>query len=143
MSNEDGTLWLVCNGEIYNDQELRKGLEQRGHHVRTNCDVETLLNLYEEVGPKCVKQAIGMFAAAIWDVCQQTLFLARDRLGKKPLYYRATPTQVLFGSEVKALLQHPACPRELDERSLSKYLACEYVPSLHCIIKGSYLEYRA
>jgi asparagine synthase (glutamine-hydrolysing) len=136
MSNEDGTLWLVCNGEIYNYQELRQGLEQRGHHFRTNCDVETLLHLYEETGPECVKQANGMFAAAIWDVRKQTLFLARDRLGKKPLYYRATPTQFMFGSEVKALLQHPACPRELDPRSLSKYLAYEYVPSPHCIFKG-------
>jgi len=136
MSNEDGTLWLVCNGEIYNYQELRQGLEQRGHRFRTNCDVESLLHLYEETGPDCVKQANGMFAAAIWDTRRQTLFLARDRLGKKPLYYRATPTQFLFGSEVKALLQHPACPRELDRRSLSKYLAYEYVPSPHCIFKG-------
>jgi asparagine synthase (glutamine-hydrolysing) len=136
MSNEDGTLWLVCNGEIYNYQGLRQGLEQRGHHFRTNCDIEVLLHLYEETGPECVNQANGMFAVAIWDTRRQTLFLARDRLGKKPLYYRETPTQFLFGSEVKALLQHPACPRELDQRSLSKYLAYEYVPSPHCIFKG-------
>jgi asparagine synthase (glutamine-hydrolysing) len=136
MSNEDGTLWLVCNGEIYNYQDLRRDLEQRGHRFRTNCDVETLLHLYEETGLECVNQLNGMFAAAIWDTRRQTLFLARDRLGKKPLYYRATPTQFMFGSEVKALLQHPACPRELDPRSLSKYLAYEYVPSPHCIFKG-------
>ena len=136
MSNEDGTLWLVCNGEIYNYQALRQTLEGKGHHFRTNSDVEVLLHLYEETGPECVNKANGMFAVAIWDTQRQTLFLARDRLGKKPLYYRETPTQFLFGSEVKALLQHPACPRELDPRSLSKYLAYEYVPSPHCIFKG-------
>jgi asparagine synthase (glutamine-hydrolysing) len=136
MSNEDGTIWLVCNGEIYNYQALRQALEGRGHRFRTNSDVEVLLHLYEDTGPECVNQANGMFAVAIWDTRRQTLFLARDRLGKKPLYYRETPTQFLFGSEAKALLQHPACPRELDHRSLSKYLAYEYVPSPHCIFKG-------
>ncbi len=136
MSNEDGTLWLVCNGEIYNYQDLRRALEVKGHQFRTHSDVEVLLHLYEDTGAECVNQANGMFAVAIWDTRRQTLFLARDRMGKKPLYYRETPTQFLFGSEVKALLQHPACPRELDPRSLSKYLAYEYVPSPHCIFKG-------
>jgi asparagine synthase (glutamine-hydrolysing) len=136
MCNEDGSLWLVCNGELYNYQELRRELEAKGHKFRTHCDVETLLHLYEERGVDCVTAVNGMFAAAIWDAKAQTLFLARDRLGKKPLYYRTTPKQLLFGSEVKALLQHPACPRELDHRSLSKYLAYEYVPSPHCIFKG-------
>jgi asparagine synthase (glutamine-hydrolysing) len=136
MSNEDGTLWLVCNGELYNYPSLRPALEAKGHRFHTHCDVEVLLHLYEEAGPECVTQVNGMFAAAIWDTRRQTLFLARDRLGKKPLYYRDTPTQMLFGSEVKALLQHPACPRELEPRSLSKYLAYEYVPSPHCIFKG-------
>ncbi len=136
MCNEDGSLWIVCNGELYNYQELRPELEAKGHRFRTHCDIETLLHLYEELGEECVTRVNGMFAAAIWDAKAQTLFLARDRLGKKPLYYRATPTQVLFGSEVKALLQHPACPRELDRKSLSKYLAYEYVPSPHCIFKG-------
>ena len=136
MSNEDGSLWIVCNGELYNHQELRLELQAKGHRFRTQCDVEALLHLYEERGIDCVTAVNGMFAAAIWDAKAQTLFLARDRLGKKPLYYRATPTQFLFGSEVKALLQHPDCPRELDRRSLSKYLAYEYVPSPHCIFKG-------
>lgn len=136
MCNEDGSLWIVCNGELYNYQELRPELEAKGHKFRTHCDIETLLHLYEELGEDCVTRVNGMFAAAIWDAKAQTLFLARDRLGKKPLYYRATPTQMLFGSEVKALLQHPACPRELDRRSLSKYLAYEYVPSPHCIFQG-------
>jgi asparagine synthase (glutamine-hydrolysing) len=136
MCNEDGSLWIVCNGELYNYQDLRRELEARGHKFRTHCDVETLLHLYEEKGVDCVSAVNGMFAAAIWDARAQTLFLARDRLGKKPLYYRATPNRLLFGSEVKALLQHPACPRELDRRSLSKYLAYEYVPSPHCIFQG-------
>jgi asparagine synthase (glutamine-hydrolysing) len=136
MSNEDGAIWIVCNGEIYNHADLRLELEARGHIFRTHCDVEVLLHLYEEHGPDCLTKVNGMFALAIWDSKNQTLFLARDRLGKKPLYYRHTPAQLIFGSEVKALLMHPDCPRELDARNLSKYLAYEYVPSPHCIFKG-------
>jgi len=136
MCNEDGSIWIVCNGEIYNHTDLRKDLEAKGHRFKTKCDVESLLHLYEEHGPDCVKKANGMFALAIWDSRNDTLFLARDRLGKKPLYYRDSPTQFLFGSELKGLLQHPQCPRELDFKSLSKYLSYEYVPSPHCIIKG-------
>jgi asparagine synthase (glutamine-hydrolysing) len=136
MSNEDGALWIVCNGEIYNHADLRVELEAKGHIFRTHSDIEVLLHLYEEHGPDCVTKANGMFALAIWDSKNQTLFLARDRLGKKPLYYRDTPARLIFGSEVKALLQHPECPRELDARNLSKYLAYEYVPSPHCIFKG-------
>jgi asparagine synthase (glutamine-hydrolysing) len=111
-------------------------LEAKGHRFRTHCDVETLLHLYEDLGPECVQKVNGMFALALWDTRNQTLFLARDRLGKKPLYYRDDGATFLFGSEVKALLQHPSCPRELDRRSLSKYLAYEYVPAPHCIFKG-------
>jgi asparagine synthase (glutamine-hydrolysing) len=136
MANEDGSLWIVCNGEIYNHAALRLELEARGHKFRTHSDIESLLHLYEEYGPECVSKVNGMFALAIWDAKNQTVFLARDRLGKKPLYYRATPTQLIFGSEVKAVLMHPDCPRELDARNLSKYLACEFVPSPHCIFKG-------
>jgi asparagine synthase (glutamine-hydrolysing) len=136
MSNEDGSIWIVCNGEIYNHAVLRLELEAKGHKFRTHSDIEALLHLYEELGPDCVTKAHGMFALAIWDVRKQTLFLARDRLGKKPLYYRHTATQLLFGSEVKALLMHPDCPRELDHKNLSKYLAYEFVPSPHCIFKG-------
>jgi asparagine synthase (glutamine-hydrolysing) len=136
MANEDESIWIVCNGEIYNYQPLRLELESKGHRFRTHSDIEVLLHLYEESGPDFLSRVNGMFALAIWDARRQTLLLARDRLGKKPLYYRHTPAQLLFGSEVKALLQHPACPRELDPRSLSKYLAYEYVPSPHCIFKG-------
>src|SRR5690348_12495061 len=88
MCNEDGSIWIVCNGEIYNHTDLRKDLEAKGHRFKTKCDVESLLHLYEEHGPDCVKKANGMFALAIWDSRNDTLFLARDRLGKKPLYYR-------------------------------------------------------
>lgn len=136
MSNEDGSLWIVGNGEIYNYLELRPQLEAKGHVFRTHSDIETLLHLYEEYGTDCPTKANGMFAFAIWDSKNQTFFLARDRMGKKPLHYRATPTQLLFGSEVKALLAHPDCPREIDPASVSKYLAYEYVPAPHCIFKG-------
>ena len=136
MCNEDGSMWIVCNGEIYNHGELRLELEAKGHQFRTNSDIEALLHLDEEGGPDCVTKVNGMFALAIWDGKKQTLFLARDRMGKKPLYYRDTGAQLIFGSEVKALLMYPGCPRELDARNLSKYLAYEYVPSPHCIFKG-------
>jgi asparagine synthase (glutamine-hydrolysing) len=136
MSNEDGSLWLICNGEIYNYPELRPALEAKGHQFRTHCDVECLLHLYEDYGTDCLKKVNGMFALAIWDTRTETLFLGRDRLGKKPLYYRETSAQVLFGSELKAVLQHPDCPRELDSESLSRYLAYEYVPGRHSIFKG-------
>ena len=136
MSNEDGSLWIVCNGEIYNHADLRPELEARGHIFRTHSDIEVLLHLYEEQGPECVTKVNGMFALAIWDARNETLFLARDRLGKKPLYYRDAAARLIFGSEVKALLLHPDCPRELDPGNLSKYLAYEYVPSPHCIFKG-------
>jgi asparagine synthase (glutamine-hydrolysing) len=136
MSNEDGSVWIICNGEIYNHPELRRELEAKGHTFRTHSDIESLLHLYEEFGPDCVTKVNGMFAFAIWDAKNQTLLLARDRLGKKPLYYRATPARLIFGSEVKAVLMHPGCPRELDAANLSKYLAYEYVPSPHCIFKG-------
>jgi len=136
MCNENGAIWIVCNGEIYNHADLRLELEAKGHTFRTHSDVEALLHLYEEHGADCLAKVNGMFALAIWDAPNQTLFLARDRLGKKPLYFRHTPAQLIFGSEVKALLAHPDCPRELDARNLSKYLAYEYVPSPHCIFKS-------
>jgi asparagine synthase (glutamine-hydrolysing) len=136
MANEDQSLWIVCNGEIYNFQPLRQELEAKGHRFRTHSDIEVLLHLYEERGLEFLTGVNGMFALALWDSRQRTLVLARDRLGKKPLYYHHSPALLLFGSEAKALLRHPACPRELDPRSLSKYLAYEYVPSPHCIFKG-------
>ncbi len=113
MSNEDGTLWIVFNGEIYNFKELRKRLEKdHGHVFRSSSDTEVVLRLYEELGEKCVEQLEGMFAFALWDARRHRLFLVRDRVGKKPLYYASVGTTFVFGSEVKALLRHPAVGRE-------------------------------
>jgi asparagine synthase (glutamine-hydrolysing) len=109
MSNKDGTLWIVFNGEIYNFKELRKSLEKyHGHVFRSSSDTEVVLRLYEELGEKCVEELEGMFAFALWDARRHRLFLARDRVGKKPLYYASAGTTFVFGSEVKALLRHPA-----------------------------------
>jgi asparagine synthase (glutamine-hydrolysing) len=138
MCNEDESIWIVFNGEIYNFLDLRPELEARGHVFRTNSDTEAIVHLYEDYGPDCVQHLNGMFAFAIWDSKKQTLFIARDRMGKKPMYYIDTGEQFLFASEVKVLLQHPNCPRELDAEALSKYLAYEYVPSPRCIFKGIY-----
>src|SRR6266536_3514089 len=102
MSNEDESVWIVFNGEIYNHQELRKDLQHRGHRYRTRSDTETIVHLYEEYGRDCVQHLRGMFAFAIWDRPKRLLFLARDRLGIKPLYYRYDGNTLLFGSEIKA-----------------------------------------
>ncbi len=136
LQSEDGAVLLVFNGEIYNFRELRRELEERGHRFATSGDAEVIVHLYEEVGADCVHRLNGMFAFAVWDARSRTLFCARDRLGKKPLYYTATPERILFASELKALLRHPACPRELDRDALSMYLAAEYVPSPHTILRG-------
>ena len=107
LSNEDQTVWITFNGEIYNYQELRPDLEARGHRFQTHSDTETIVHLYEEYGPDCVTHLRGMFAFAIWDDRKKRLFLARDRIGKKPLFYRLESDRLLFGSELKALLQFP------------------------------------
>ena len=136
MSNEDGTLWVIFNGEIYNFKELRSDLEVRGHRFRTRSDTEVLVHLYQEYGSACVERLNGMFAFAIWDVLRQRLFVGRDRMGKKPLYYVDTGKTFLFASELKALMQHPECPRGLNPAALRRYLAYEYVPAPHCILAG-------
>src|SRR5208282_2069865 len=107
ISNEDDTVWIVFNGEIYNHAALREQLIARGHSFRTNCDTEAIVHLYEEYGCDCVQHLQGMFAFAIWDHRRRRLFVARDRLGIKPLYYRLSAESFLFGSEIKALLAHP------------------------------------
>jgi asparagine synthase (glutamine-hydrolysing) len=136
IPNEDGTVWGALNGEIYNFQTLRAHLQSLGHCFRTRSDTEVLVHAYEEYGAECVHHFDGMFALVIWDVRQRTLLLARDRMGEKPLYYHAGPAAFVFGSELRALLAHPAVPRELSFESLSRYLAFEYIPAPHSILTG-------
>jgi asparagine synthase (glutamine-hydrolysing) len=136
MMNEDGALHVVFNGEIYNFRELRSELSQRGHRLRTQSDTEALLHLYEEMGPDLVERLRGMFAFALWDGPRQTLFLARDRLGKKPLYYWHRDGLFLFASEIKALLCHPAVSRAVDWQAFWHYLAFGYTPADRSIFAG-------
>src|SRR3984893_1495711 len=122
MSNEDASIWLVFNGEIYTHADHRPGLEARGHRFRSHGDGEVILHLYEEYGPDCVHHLRGMFAFALWDSRRRRLLLARDRIGVKPLYFAALPHTLLFGSEIKALFGHPALSPRLNEQALSLYL---------------------
>ena len=108
LSNEDGTIWIVFNGEIYNYRELREFLLSKGHVFKTQTDTEVIVHLYEELGPQCLEKLRGMFAFAIWDENAKTLFLARDRVGIKPLYYSLTDKAIVFASEIKAILADPA-----------------------------------
>src|SRR5262245_11004631 len=127
LSNEDGTVWVVFNGEIYNYRELRPNLEARGHHFATHSDTEAIVHLYEEYGTEFVHHLRGMFAIALWDKRRETLVLVRDRLGIKPLYYAALSDRLVFGSELKALLAD-GVPREIDRQALHDYLAYNHVP---------------
>ena len=137
MCNEDGTVWVSYNGEIYNERELRAGLEARGHRYRTHCDTESLVHLYEEDGPDFVRKLNGMFALALWDSKRRLLVLARDRMGQKPLLYSQTPQGgLVFGSEPKALLAHPDVAGRLDPKGLARYLFYEYVPAPGSIWEG-------
>lgn len=128
MSNEDGTVWIIFNGEIYNYQELRPDLERRGHKFRSRTDTETIIHLYEEYGEQCVQRLRGMFAFAIWDSRKEQLFLARDRVGKKPLKYYLGPDGIVFASELKAILADPSVPRKIDLDAVDMYLTYQYVP---------------
>jgi len=127
LSNEDGTIWIVFNGEIYNHAILRDQLQSKGHSYRTHCDTETIVHLYEEYGSGCVEHLRGMFAFAIWDSRKKRLFVARDRLGIKPLYYRATADSFLFGSEIKVILAHPGVEAGTHRAVLPEYLAFGYL----------------
>jgi asparagine synthase (glutamine-hydrolysing) len=135
MSNEDGTVWLVFNGEIYNHAELRPGLEARGHRYRTRSDSETIVHLYEEVGDRLVDELQGMFAFAIWDRRTRRLLLARDRLGIKPLYLALTDRELLFGSEIKALLA-AGIRAELRSAALPEFLATRFVSGDETFYRG-------
>ena len=128
MANEDGTVWIVFNGEIYNFQALRPDLEHRGHRFRSQSDTEVILHLYEEHGTDCLKFLRGMFAFAIWDGPRRQLFLARDRLGKKPLCYQQDSGAFRFASEAKAILQDPAVGVRPNPAGISHYLTYGYVP---------------
>jgi len=136
LCNEDGTVWISFNGEIYNFQELHADLERRGHRFHTRSDTETIVHAYEEWGEEAVPRLRGMFALAIWDERKQRLLLARDRLGKKPLYYLHDGRRVIFGSELKAILAAPDVPRELDATALYDYLSLSYVPQPRSIFKS-------
>src|ERR1700719_905632 len=127
ISNEDGTLWIVFNGESYNHLALREQLIARGHRYSTHSDTETVIHLYEEYGADCVQHLRGMFAFAIWNRNTKTLFIARDRLGIKPLYYKLTPERLLFGSEIKAVLAHGGIRPEFNRAALPEYLAFGYL----------------
>jgi asparagine synthase (glutamine-hydrolysing) len=136
ISNETGSVWLIFNGEIYNYCQLRADLLQRGHVFETKSDSEVIVHAYETYGDRFLDYLNGMFAIAIWDTDRHRLLLARDRLGIKPLYYWATNNQIIFGSELKALLAHPEVPRQIDPTALDHLLTLEYIPSPRTIIKG-------
>ena len=136
MSNEDGTVWMVFNGEIYNDLQLRRRLEGAGHRFQSHCDAETVVHLYEDEGLECFSMLNGMFALAIWDQRKGRLVLARDRLGQKPLVYRQEPSRLLFASELKSLLLAPHVPREIEPAAIDEYLTYQYVPHPRSILRG-------
>lgn len=136
MPNEDETVWITFNGEIYNHRALRSELEAKGHRYRSQTDTETIIHLYEEEGPRCVERLQGMFAIAIWDARRRELFLARDRLGIKPLYYTQPAGGFVFGSEIKALLAHPAISPDLDEEAFYHYLTFVCTPAPSTMFKG-------
>ena len=147
LSNEDGSIWIVFNGEIYNHRALREHLITRGHRYRTQSDTETIVHLYEEYGKDCVQHLRGMFAFAIWDAKHKSLFIARDRLGIKPLYYRRSSRNFLFGSEIKVLLAYPEVRPDFNRAALPEYLAFGYLSAeetfyngVHKLMPGHRLE---
>ncbi len=134
--NEDRSCAIVYNGEIYNHRDVRRELERRGHRYTTHSDTETILHAYEEYGVECVKHLRGMFAIAIWDAPRRRLFLARDRMGKKPLYYYDDGQRLVFGSELKAILALPDVPRHASAQAIADYVAWGYVPDPLSIYQG-------
>jgi asparagine synthase (glutamine-hydrolysing) len=136
ISNEDGTVWIVFNGEIYNYQELRQFLLGKGHIFKTKTDTEVIIHLYEEFGEGCVEKLRGMFAFAIWDDRQKSLLLARDRVGIKPLYYSLTQHSLVFGSEVKAILADPEVKAEVVPEMVDRFLSFYYVPGEETLFRN-------
>src|SRR5438132_6372574 len=127
LANEDESVWIVYNGEIYNHAALRPGLEARGHQYRTRSDTETILHLYEEEGERCVERLQGMFSFALWDRTRRRILLARDRLGIKPLYYAWSDDELLFASEIKAILAAGSVRPALDEGIVPEFLATRFI----------------
>jgi asparagine synthase (glutamine-hydrolysing) len=136
ICNEDETIWIIFNGEIYNYLELMEFLQKKGHRFYTRTDTECIVHLYEELGIECFKKLRGMFAFAIWDNDKKHLHLARDRFGIKPLYYTEVDGKFIFASEIKAILEHPVITRDVDMTSLHDYLTFLYVPSPRTMFKG-------
>ena len=136
IANEDETVWIVFNGEIYNYQELRQELQGKGHRFKTTSDTEVIVHLYEEVGERCVERLRGMFAFAVWDTRQQLLLLARDRIGIKPLYYAKGPKGLAFGSELKVLLADGSLSREVNPIAVAEYFQHLSVPGNLSIYKS-------
>lgn len=136
MGNEDETIQVTFNGEIYNFEELRRELLALGHRFRTRSDTEVVVHAYEQFGPACVRRFRGMFALGVWDARRRTLFLARDRVGKKPLYHAQVDGQFVFASEIQALLAHPGLRRELEPTAIDDYLTYGYVPAPKTAFQG-------
>jgi asparagine synthase (glutamine-hydrolysing) len=136
MCNEDQTVWIVFNGEIYNYLELREDLVKRGHNFRSHTDTEVIVHLYEEHGPDCVSLLRGMFAFAIWNEKDKSLFLARDRVGIKPLYFCQQGDSLSFASEIKALLVDPAIPRDINTRAIDRFLTYGYLPGNETLLRS-------
>jgi len=129
MSNEDGSIWITFNGEIYNHEQHRAPLQAKGHQFRSHTDTECIIHLYEEFGVDCLSRLDGMFAFALWDENRRRLLLARDRLGKKPVYYTVSEGRLLFASEIKALLQYPGIARDIDVEALGHFLTFSNTPA--------------
>jgi len=136
MTQEDGTIWIVFNGEIYNFSELRQDLEKRGHRFKSRSDTEVILHLYEEQGAACIARLNGIFAIAIYNRPRGKVILARDHLGVKPLYYHHAGSRFIFGSELKALLASGIYSRELNRQALSDYFTYLYVPCPDTLFQG-------
>lgn len=136
MANEDKTVWIVYNGEVYNFLKLKEGLVEKGHTFTTKCDTEVIIHLYEDEGIDCLKRLRGMFAFCIWDVKRDRLFLARDRVGQKPLFYFCKENVFIFASEIKSILEHDIVKRELDLESLDSYLTYGYTKPPYTMFKG-------
>ena len=137
MYNEDGSVAVVFNGCIYNFRDIRARLQAAGHIFKTSCDTEVIVHAWEEWGAECVTHFRGMFAFALWDARVESLFLARDRLGKKPLYYSILPTgRLVFGSELKAILVDPTISREIDPYAVDEFFAYGYIPDPRTIYRS-------